>query len=204
MHEQAQCPGWRVPPRSFSLQPFRPGGAPAPKGGSIALYPRSDGLRSEREREVGAIKELVPTRYETDFAGWAFEQAAALERGDWRALDVPHLVEELESMGKQQRAELRNRLAVLLAHLAKWDKQSALRSVHGRSWRATIDVQRVDLAKHMEDNASLQPYVPEAMTHAWKIARLTAASETGLPIGAFEADCPYSWAQAMNEGSMPE
>lgn len=76
---------------------------------------------------MGALKEPVKSLYEQDFAAWAFDQAEAVKRGDWRALDVPNLVEELESMGRQQRAEIRSRLIVLLMHLATWEHQPAQR-----------------------------------------------------------------------------
>jgi hypothetical protein len=45
------------------------------------------------------------------------------------------LVEEIVSLGRQQKQELRNRLGVLIGHLLKWDYQPELR---GKSWKATI------------------------------------------------------------------
>jgi hypothetical protein len=83
---------------------------------------------------MGALKEPIIDLYEQDFAAWAFEQAEAIKRKDWSALDVPNLVEELGSMGKQQRAELVNRLKVLLMHLAKWQHQPMQRVASGNSW----------------------------------------------------------------------
>ena len=40
------------------------------------------------------------TRYDTDWYAWVHEQAQCLEEGRWDALDVPHLVEELELMAE--------------------------------------------------------------------------------------------------------
>jgi hypothetical protein len=105
-------------------------------------------------------------------------------RKDWDALDVPHLVEELESMGRQQRAELRNRLAILLAHLARWEHQPAQRARHGNSWRGSIVEQRGAIAGHVEDSPSLRPYIPDAMSSPWKVARGKASQESGLPLEA--------------------
>ncbi len=152
---------------------------------------------------MGALKEPTKSLYEADFAAWAFEQAAAVQRKDWAALDVPNLVEELESMGKQQRAELRNRLIVLLMHLAKWQHQPGGRALHGGSWQSSIDEQRVQIEDHLGDNPSLKPYVPEAMQRAWKLARIQAARETGMDIATFALACPYTFEQAMNEGWLP-
>ena len=66
--------------------------------------------------------------YETDFYGWTQEQIQLLHDQQWSKLDVPNLIEEIESFGKQQRQELRNRLSILIGHLLKWEYQSACRS----------------------------------------------------------------------------
>jgi hypothetical protein len=51
--------------------------------------------------------------YELDFYAWTQEQAKLLQEGKWDCLDVPNLIEEIESLGKQERRELRNRLGIL-------------------------------------------------------------------------------------------
>jgi hypothetical protein len=152
---------------------------------------------------MGAIKEPVATLYETDFAAWAFEQAEAIRRKDLGAIDVPNLVEELESMGKQQRAELVSRLVILLMHLAKWAHQPAQRTAHSASWQASIDVQRIEIARHVRKNPSLKPYITEAMADAWETARIQAAAETGLARQLFPAQCPYTWDDAMQTDWLP-
>ena len=51
--------------------------------------------------------------YATDFYAWTLEQSKLLQEGKWQALDINNQVEEIESLGKQQRQELRNRLGIL-------------------------------------------------------------------------------------------
>lgn len=80
--------------------------------------------------------------YEQDFYRWTQEQASLLREGRLSAIDVDHLIEELETMDARERRELTNRLRVLLAHLLTWRYQPGRRS---RSWRATIDEQRLSL-----------------------------------------------------------
>src|SRR4028118_76717 len=77
--------------------------------------------------------------YQTDFYAWTIEQAKCLKDGTWHCLDISNLVEEIESLGRQQRQELRNRLGILLGHLLKWEFQPSHRS---KSWLATIREQR--------------------------------------------------------------
>ncbi|MGB7442799.1 MAG: DUF29 family protein [Coleofasciculaceae cyanobacterium] len=41
--------------------------------------------------------------YETDFYAWTQEQASLLRDRQWSQLDLLNLIEEIESLGKQQR-----------------------------------------------------------------------------------------------------
>lgn len=55
----------------------------------------------------------MPNLYETDFFAWTQAQAELLRHQQWHQLDLPNLIEEIESLGRQQRQELRNRLRIL-------------------------------------------------------------------------------------------
>lgn len=127
--------------------------------------------------------------YKTDFYAWTQEQASLLRNHQWSQLDLENLIEEIKSLGKQQRQELRNRLSVLIGHLLKWEYQPQKRS---RSWLATIRIQRLDISELLEDNPSLTPYLEEALHKAYIKAVLLAVAETELPNRAFPDECPYS------------
>lgn len=120
----------------------------------------------------------MPDLYETDFYGWTQKQARLLRDGNWDLLDIDNLVEEIESLGKQQRSELVNRLGILLGHLLKWQYQSDRRS---KSWFATIREQREKIIEHIDENPSLKPYIHEAIAlwlSQWaKLSRRGNASE---------------------------
>jgi hypothetical protein len=79
------------------------------------------------------------SQYEQDFYAWTQEQSELLRLAQWQGLDIENLVEEILSLGRQQKQQLRNRLGILIGHLLKWDYQPQLRS---KSWRATIREQR--------------------------------------------------------------
>ena len=57
--------------------------------------------------------------YKQDFYAWTQAQAALLDARQFDALDIPHLVEEITSLGKSEQRELTNRLSPLLEHLLK-------------------------------------------------------------------------------------
>ena len=75
--------------------------------------------------------------YDQDFYAWANEQAALLRAGKLSAADIEHIAEEIESMGKTEKRELVNRLAVLMLHLLKWQFQPGLRGLPSDEGHAT-------------------------------------------------------------------
>ena len=139
--------------------------------------------------------------YEQDFYAWANQQAALLRAGRLSAADIEHIAEEIESMGKTEKRELVSRLTVLLVHLLKWRHQP---DRIGASWRATIRIQRRDLAAHLEDNPSLKAVLPEAVARAFGNAVIAAGAETGLSEAAFPPVCPWSFERMMDETFWPE
>lgn len=127
--------------------------------------------------------------YETDFYAWTLEQSKLLQISDFKGLDIVNLVEEIESLGKQQRQELENRLVILLGHLLKWDYQPERRS---KSWKATIREQRRAIQRLMQANPSLKPYLEEAIAYAYQSGIDLVVRETPLDDQDLPADCQYT------------
>ncbi|AUB81585.1 DUF29 domain-containing protein [Candidatus Thiodictyon syntrophicum] len=146
--------------------------------------------------------------YRSDYSAWAQRNAALLRAGDFAALDIAHLLEELDDMGKSEQRELENRLTMLLAHLLKWEYQlptlsARWREFDGRSWRATIIAQRDRLAKRLSKSPGLQASLPATLAEAYDDAARLASKETQLPRATFPATCPYSIAQILDDGFYP-
>ena len=70
--------------------------------------------------------------YEQDIVAWASQQSSLLRAGYFADLDLEHLMEEIDDVGRSERRELASRMAVLLAHLLKWAYQPERR---GASWQ---------------------------------------------------------------------
>ncbi len=138
--------------------------------------------------------------YETDFYAWTQEQANLLLHHQWSQLDLSNLIEEIESLGRQQRAELRNRLSVLIGHLLKWEYQPERRS---RSWLNTIRIQRIDTLELLEENPSLKPYLQEVLQKAYIKGIALACGETNLPFKAFPQNCPYMLEDILSDRFYP-
>lgn len=138
--------------------------------------------------------------YETDFYAWTQEQTKLLRHQQWNKLDVPNLIEEIESWGKQQRQELRNRLSILIGLLLKWEYQPAQQS---HSWLSVIKIQRIDIQDLLLENPSLKPFLEEAIGKVYRKSIEIAVSETNLPHKAFPSECPYGFEQILDDGFYP-
>jgi hypothetical protein len=145
-------------------------------------------------RTTTSEEEFRADLYERDFHAWAFEQAAKVRAGE--PLDVENVAEELESLGKSQRQQLVNRLAILITHRLKWEFQPSQRS---NSWRATMREQRRRIGMHLRDNPSLKPLLSQAIADAHSVAVTYASQETGIVEQEFPEKCPYSFEDLMGE-----
>ncbi|NEO32967.1 MAG: DUF29 domain-containing protein [Symploca sp. SIO3C6] len=145
-------------------------------------------------------KSLIKSLYETDFYAWTQQQADLLRNQQWRQLDLPNLIEEIESLGRKEPQELRNRLSVLIGHLLKWEYQVERRS---RSWLATIRVQRRDIIKLLRENPSLKPYLEEVLKEAYANGRDLASGETNLRLSTFPKECSYTLEAIINDHFYP-
>ena len=141
-----------------------------------------------------------PVGYEEDFYAWSQDQGARLRAREPRDIDWENVAEEVESVGRSQKTEIRSRLAVLLTHLLKWEFQPEARCA---SWQSSIGEQRTHIETIIEDSPSLRRFPTEAADRAHRHARSRAARETGLPIGTFPATLPYSAKQLLDDAFMP-
>ncbi|KND55735.1 Beta-glucosidase/6-phospho-beta-glucosidase/ beta- galactosidase [Candidatus Paraburkholderia kirkii] len=132
---------------------------------------------------------------------WAREQAALLREGKFSAIDVEHIAEEIEDVGKSEQRELSSRMAVLLAHLLKWQYQPGRR---GSSWQRTIREQRRAVGVALQKTPSLRNSLSDAdwLTGTWADAVSRAVEETGLDV--FPEDLPWSTEQILSTEFYPE
>ena len=119
-------------------------------------------------------------------------------------LDIEHLADEIEDVGKSEKRELASRMAVLLAHLLKWspqpekrcqqlashDQASSADASHSRSRR------RPSLKAVMRDR--------DWQEDVWLDALVQAHKETGLAMEDFPETCPWTTEQAAAAEFWPE
>ncbi len=138
--------------------------------------------------------------YEQDIVAWANEQAHLLRTGCFNQLDIEHIAGEIEDVGKSEQRELANRMALLLAHLLKWQFQPERR---GASWQITIRNQRRGIARRLRKTPSLTADLkdPDWWNAVWDDAIAQAAQETGL--ANFLDTCPWDSQDILSECWFP-
>ena len=136
------------------------------------------------------------TLYDQDFYAWTQRQADLLRSNRLGELDIENLIEEIASLGRQERQELRNRLGVLLGHLLKWHYQPEARS---KSWFYTIKEQRQEIQRHLKENPSLKPYVSEAIEIGYEKGLNLVGKETPLDPKQLPQSCPFSEAEIFED-----
>lgn len=138
--------------------------------------------------------------YEKDVVGWAAEQARLIRAGRFDLLDVEHIAEEIEDVGKSEQRELANRTAVLLAYLLKWQYQPERQSA---SWLRTIKEQRKRVVLCLDETPSLRAKMTDLRwwEGVWSDAVAQASTETGLDV--FPDVCPWAESEILAEGWLP-
>lgn len=164
--------------------------------------PAPDPAEALRFRQEQEAKPMNITCYDDDVVAWANEQARLLRAGRFDLLDIEHLADEIEDVGKSEQRELASRMAVLLAHLLKCQYQPERQ---GSSWQRTIADQRARIARRLKKTPSLQACLSDNdwWQDAWADAVDLAARETGIDAARFPEACPWSTAEVLDANWLP-
>ncbi|MGH3630259.1 MAG: DUF29 domain-containing protein [Sciscionella sp.] len=128
------------------------------------------------------------TLYETDFAAWAGEMAAALRARAFDELDLENLAEEIEGLAIAQRKAVRSQLQRLMLHLLKQQLQPER---DGASWRVSIISARNEILDDIEDSPSLRAHLEQNIQRVYRFAIEEALGETGSS-QKLPARCPWT------------
>jgi hypothetical protein len=127
-------------------------------------------------------------------------EKSGLSEGQAAALDCAHLAEEIDCLGRSQKRKIRNRLAVLLAHLLKRQYRPDKRNY---GWRVTITEQRDGILGVIEDSPSLREEPLAMLAKAYAVAIGKAALDTDLPPETFPVACPYTADEVLDPTFYP-
>ena len=139
-------------------------------------------------------------KYLEDFSSWIHQTAQLLRERRWHEIDMPHLIEEVEDLGKSERRGIASQLTRLLLHLLKWQYQPQRRS---DSWLDSITDARTQIELAIEDSPSLRRYPTEQLEASYRRARRQAAKQTDMEMAVFPEMCPYPLEVVLAEDWLP-
>lgn len=106
--------------------------------------------------------------YEQDFVRWSEEQARIIRDAGRAGTNLPidweNVAEEIDSLGRSQRRELRSRLRTLIAHLMKLEASPSTEPRN--AWLETVFAQRAQIEDLLDDSPSLRAELSEAIAGA--------------------------------------
>jgi len=146
------------------------------------------------------VKPATERLYEEDFYVWSQRQAELLRARRFDALDLEHLIEEVEDLGESVYRSVRSRVRTIMEHLLKLEHSPAPEPRRG--WRETIRTQRADLDEDL--TPALRPRIEAGLPRFYAKARRDAAAALRdygeqAAADALPETCPYSLDQITGD-----
>ena len=133
--------------------------------------------------------------YDTDLAAWSERTAALLRAGRFDEVDIENVAEEIESLSRSDKRQLKNRITEIIEHKLKlflltgFDRES-----NERGWNNSIRHQRHGIESLFDESPSLRSRLtPEYLAECYrKGAKDFAAGDFGCYAKA-PRTCPFTW-----------
>ncbi len=150
---------------------------------------------------------MLEPLYEKDFQIWIDSTIQHLRNGQFESLDLEHLIEELNSLGKSEQNALKSNLMILLAHLLKVKVQFDAPDTMKISWYNSIIEHRQRVLSSLEDTPSLKSFLVTAIEKAYPQAcKLAIKGSKFAALGVRIPDdseypnfCPFSLEQILDD-----
>jgi hypothetical protein len=149
------------------------------------------------------IQPTTQTLYDQDYYLWLRTTINQLRTGQFSAVDLDNLLEELETMGRSQKRTIKSLLIRLLEHLLKlkcWDNERERNQGH---WQGEIRTFRRQIKDELADSPSLKPYILEIFDECYQEARKEAADRSQLSLDIFPLIPIASLEQILDENWFP-
>ncbi len=141
---------------------------------------------------------MTSTLYETDYNQWIQETVQKLRNRNFNDVDWDNLIEEIESMGKNDKRALLSLLTRLLEHLLKLSYWESEKQRSGNHWAAEIVNFRSQIQTRLEDSPSLRSQLKEMYAKVYPVAIKSVSKLFSLP-----EDAHISLSQALDEDWFP-
>jgi len=142
--------------------------------------------------------------YDIDFYLWVQTTAQLLKERKLDMVDFDNLIEEIESMGKSEKKELKSRLTTLIENLLKIKYWQSEKANNARGWRQTIVEQRRQIEYILSDSPSLRGLLGEIWSECYVNARKDLIKKYELDGELFPREPAFSLEDILNDDYIPE
>ncbi|MDZ8110427.1 MAG: DUF29 domain-containing protein [Nostoc sp. DedQUE12a] len=150
------------------------------------------------------IEPTIRTLYDQDYYLWLRTTINQLRAGQFSAVDLDNLLEELETIGRSEKRGIKSLLIPLFEHLLKltyWDRERERNEGH---WKGEIRTFRREIKERLKESPSLKPYILEIFDECYQDARTEASDRSQLAIDIFPLIPIGSLEQILDENWFPE
>ena len=141
--------------------------------------------------------------YEQDFYLWLQTTANLLENNKFDQLDIKNLIEEINSMGRSEKKELKSHLITLIEHFLKLEYWQLEKENNARGWRNTVAEQRLQIELTLEDSPSLRNMLDDIFEECYQKARQYILKRYQLSPNLFPENPPFSVTDVLNADYLP-
>lgn len=138
--------------------------------------------------------------YEVDNEKWLEQTLELLKEKRLDALDLEHLIEELEAMSRRDKLTVESLLEQIIRHLLLlqyWEEEYQYNANH---WQAEIISFRTQINEYLTKN--LRNHLQENQDKVYQKALKYVSKKTGMMI-QFPLECPYTLEQLLDENWLP-
>jgi Domain of unknown function DUF29 len=147
------------------------------------------------------ISQSTHQLFDTDQYLWSQTNAQLLRQGKLDQVDLRHVIELVDALGKHAHAELERHVLVVLTHLHKLEHQPKYQAVDSQT---SIRSARLAIRHLIESSPSLSSRPFELLTSCYAQSRRVASDETGLELATFPVHCPYTIDQILDSDWFPD
>ncbi|HBQ99439.1 MULTISPECIES: DUF29 domain-containing protein [unclassified Roseofilum] len=138
--------------------------------------------------------------YEIDNEEWFSQTLKLLKNKQLDRLDLEHLIEELESVGRRDRLTVESFLEQIIRHLLLLQYWQEKYDYNANHWQAEIMSFRTQLHEYLTQN--LRNHLAENQSRVYQKALKYVSKKTGMIVD-FPENCPYDLEQLLDQDWLP-
>ncbi len=147
------------------------------------------------------VKNRAKNLYEEDFYLWLETTYNQIRKQEFNQVDWENLLEEIESLGKEQKHKIESYLKQLFKHLLLYQYWEEEKTYCARGWAEEIDNFRGEL-EILVRSKTLHNYLISVFDLVYQKARRAAIIKSDLK--NLPTECPYTVEQVLDADWFPE